>query len=107
MGLAPTPVIPARDLPARAGLTAARARRPEGPNYVAAVLFLLPATVLLAVFLLYPALYTVLLSFKRGRNGAFTEWVGLDYYVRLFSAPDFLNVTFSPSRALWKNVRCL
>jgi len=52
MGLAPTPVIPARDLPARAGLTAARARRPEGPNYVAAVLFLLPATVLLAVFLL-------------------------------------------------------
>src|SRR5204863_76297 len=100
MGLAPTPVIPARDLPARAGLTAARARRPEGPNYVAAVLFLLPATVLLAVFLLYPALYTVLLSFNRGRNGVFTEWVGLDNYVRLFSDPDFLNLTFPPSGAL-------
>jgi len=104
MGLAPTPVIPARDLPARAGLTAARARRPEGPNYVAAVLFLLPATVLLAVFLLYPALYTVLLSFNRGRNGVFTEWVGLDNYVRLFSDPDFLNLTFPPSGALWNNV---
>ena len=104
MGLAPTPVIPARDLPARAGLTVARARRPEGPNYVAAVLFLLPATVLLAVFLLYPALYTVLLSFNRGRNGVFTEWVGLDNYVRLFSDPDFLNLTFPPSGALWNNV---
>jgi alpha-glucoside transport system permease protein len=69
------------------------------------VLFLLPATLLLVVFLLYPTVYTILLSFNRGRNGTFNEWVGLDNYVRLFSDPDFLNLaTFPPSGALWNNV---
>ena len=106
MGLAPTPAIPASDLPKRAGLLATRsARGPEKPNYVNALLFLLPAAILLIVFLLYPAIYTVLLSFNRGRNGLFTDWVGLDNYARLFSDPDFLNLeTFPPSGALWNNV---
>src|SRR5438477_9852983 len=106
MGLAPTPAIPANEMPAQAGLTAARrARGPEAPNYGAAILFLLPAAVLLLVFLLYPAIYTLLLSFNRGRNGVFSEWVGLDNYVRLFSDPDFINfTTFPPSGALWNNV---
>jgi len=106
MGLAPTPVVPAQEMPARAGLGAARrARRPEGPNYGSAILFLLPAAILLVVFLLYPSLYTVALSFNRGRNGVFDEWVGLDNYTRLFGDPDFINLsTFPPSGALWNNV---
>src|SRR5207253_10844341 len=51
-----------------------RARTPEGPNYGAAILFLFPAAILLVVFLLYPSLYTILLSFNRGRNGVFEQW---------------------------------
>ncbi|HEV8535283.1 MAG TPA: sugar ABC transporter permease [Candidatus Limnocylindria bacterium] len=82
-----------------------RARGPEAPNYGTAILFLLPAAVLLVLFLLYPSIYTILLSFNRGRNGVFSEWVGLDNYTRLFSDPDFLNLaTFPPSGALWNNL---
>src|SRR2546427_12178860 len=105
MGLAPTPAVPAQKL-STADLTAVRrARSPEGPNYVAALLFLLPAAILLVVFLLYPSVYTVLLSFNRGRNGVFEQWVGFDNYVRLFTDPDFINLsTFPPSGALWNNV---
>ncbi len=105
MGLAPTPVA-IRELPARAGLEAARnARGPESPKWGTTILFLAPAGVLLLVFLIYPAIYTVLLSFNRGRNGIFNEWVGLDNYTRLFADQDFLNFsTFPPSGALWNNV---
>lgn len=105
MGLAPTPVA-TREFPARAGLEAARsARGPERPKWGTTILFLAPAGVLLLVFLIYPAIYTVLLSFNRGRNGIFNEWVGLDNYARLFADPDFLNFsTFPPSGALWNNV---
>jgi alpha-glucoside transport system permease protein len=105
MGLAPTPVA-TREFPARAGLEAARsARGPERPKWGTTILFLAPAGVLLLVFLIYPAIYTLLLSFNRGRNGIFNEWVGLDNYARLFADPDFLNFsTFPPSGALWNNV---
>src|SRR5438477_2960460 len=106
MGLAPTPAIPVKDVSARGGITAVRnARGPEKPNYLAAILFLLPAAILLVVFLLYPSIYTVLLSFNRGRNGVLEQWVGFDNYVRLFSDPDFINLsTFPPSGALWNNI---
>lgn len=102
MGLAPTPAIttPLRRTAAR---RARRAQGSGGPSW-SAVLFLLPALVLLVVFLLYPTLYTILLSFNRGRNGVFGEWVGLDNYTRLFSDPDFLSLGFPPSGALWNNV---
>ena len=105
MGISPTPAVP-QAIPARAGLTAERsARGPERPSYLAAILFLLPAGLFLVVFLLYPALYTLLLSFNRGRNGVFGEWVGLDNYARLFGDADFINLTsFPPSGALWNNV---
>src|SRR5438094_1490674 len=105
MGL-PMPAELTRDYAAVGGRIAARrARGPEAPNYGAAIFFLLPAAILLIVFLLYPSLYTVLLSFNRGRNGAFEQWVGLDNYVRLFADPDFINLsTFPPSGALWNNV---
>src|SRR5213593_2207973 len=105
MGLAPTPAVPAQRLSTPDLTAVRRARTPEGPNYVAALLFLLPAAILLVVFLLYPSVYTVLLSFNRGRNGAFEQWVGFDNYVRLFGDPDFINLsTFPPSGALWNNV---
>src|SRR6266513_1602245 len=105
MGLAPTPAVPT-SVPARAGLTAARsARGPEKPKWGTTILFLAPASLLLLVFLIYPAIYTLFLSFNRGRNGIFNEWVGLDNYARLFADPDFLNFsTFPPSGALWNNV---
>src|SRR2546428_2166137 len=105
MGLAPTPALPDQTAPHPSPRAVVRARPPEGPNSLAALLFLLPAAVFLIVFLLYPSLYTVLLSFNRGRNGVFDEWVGLDNYVRLFNDPDFINLsTFPPSGALWNNV---
>jgi len=105
MGLAPTSAI-AQERQARRRATAARrARGPEKPSYTAAALFLLPAGLLLIVFLLYPTLYTILLSFNRGRNGVFGEWVGLDNYVRLFNDPTFLNLgSFPPTGALWNNI---
>ena len=106
MRLAPTPAIPVKDVSARGGITAVRnALGPEKPNYLAAILFLFPAGILLVVFLLYPSIYTVLLSFNRGRNGVLEQWVGFDNYVRLFSDPDFINLsTFPPSGALWNNI---
>jgi alpha-glucoside transport system permease protein len=102
MGLAPTPAVPAPPV-GRAATRRARRARGGGPSWTAAI-FLLPAVLLLVVFLLYPALYTILLSFDRGRNGVFGEWVGLDNYVRLFSDPDFFSLGFPPSGALWNNV---
>ena len=54
MGL-PMPAELTRDYAAVGGRIAARrARGPEAPNYGAAIFFLLPAAILLIVFLLYP-----------------------------------------------------
>ena len=105
MGIAPTPGIP-QAIPARPSFAAVRsARGPESPKWGTTILFLAPAGLLLLVFLIYPAIYTLLLSFNRGRNGVFNEWVGLDNYARLFADQDFLNFsTFPPSGALWNNV---
>lgn len=95
----------------RASLTGVRGPRrrpliPEGTNWGAALLFLAPAGLLLLVLVIYPTVYTMLLSFTRGRQGLLTEWVGLQNYVRLFTQnPDFLNLsTFPPSGALWNNL---
>lgn len=76
----------------------------RGPSR-STLLFLAPALVLLLVYLVYPAVYTILLSFDRGRGGVLGQWVGLDNYQRLFTDPDFINVSqFPPSGALWNNV---
>jgi len=70
-----------------------------------AVLFMLPAVLLLLVFLIFPAVYTVGLSFDRGRGGEFTEFVGLRNFINLFTNdPNFLRLGFPPSGALWNNV---
>ena len=71
----------------------------------AALLFLSPAAVLLSLFILFPTVYTLLLSFNRGRGGEFSNWVGLDNWIRLFTQdPNFLRLGFPPSGALWNNV---
>jgi len=107
MGVAPQGLELTRDYRSVAGgrTAARRARGPESPRWGVTLLFLAPAGLLLLVFLVYPALYTVLLSFNRGRNGIFEKWVGLDNYTRLFADPDFINLsTFPPSGALWNNL---
>lgn len=60
---------------------------------VAAGLFLTPALVILSVFLFYPIVYLLYLSFT---TGSFTvtgiEWIGGRNYLRLFSDRDFWQV---------------
>jgi alpha-glucoside transport system permease protein len=71
----------------------------------AALFFLGPAALLLGAFLVFPTIYTLLLSFNRGRGGEFSNWVGLDNWIRLFTQdPDFLRLGFPPSGSLWNNV---
>jgi len=79
--------------------------RSEGRNW-STLLFLGPAAVLLIVFLVYPTIYTIILSFNRGRRGEFTSWVGLKNYQDLLGGdPDFLDLShFPPSGALFNNV---
>ncbi len=84
---------------------APRGRMPGSGFSWAALFFLGPAALLLAVFLVYPTIYTFFLSFNRGRGGEFSEWVGLDNWVRLFTAdPNFLRLGFPPSGAVWNNL---
>jgi alpha-glucoside transport system permease protein len=70
------------------------------------LLFLGPPALLMAIFLIYPTIYTIALSFNRGRRGEFTEWVGFDHYVNLLTGDkSFLDVgTFPPEGAIWNNL---
>jgi alpha-glucoside transport system permease protein len=82
-----------------------RASRGRGGFSWAALLFLGPAALLLLVFIVVPMIYTFVLSFNRGRGGEFSNWVGLDNWIRLFTQdPNFLRLGFPPSGALWNNV---
>ena len=69
-------------------------------------LFILPAMLLLAVFLVYPTVWTVLLSFDTGRGLDFDRFVGLDNYVELFTGDRlFLDLSrFPPSGAVVNHV---
>lgn len=88
------------------GTASAKPRQTEGSNWKAAIVFLSPTVVLLGVFLVYPTIYTILLSFDRGRRGQFTNFVGFDNYVNLFTQdPNFIDLAkFPPSGALFNNV---
>ncbi len=90
---------------ASATTTAARDKMPGTGFSWATLFFLGPAALLLVVFLVYPTIYTFFLSFNRGRGGEFSEWVGFDNWVRLFTAdPNFLRLGFPPSGAMWNNL---
>ena len=71
-----------------------------------ASLFLLPALILLAVFLLYPTIWTIVLSFNTGRGLVFRDWVGFDNYERLLlHDKSFLDLDeFPPQGALVNNI---
>lgn len=63
--------------------------------------FLFPAIVLVAIFLLYPAVRTLIESFmEQGqRRGESARFVGLDNYISLFTDPNFLGVLLN--NLLW------
>jgi alpha-glucoside transport system permease protein len=70
----------------------------------------LPAVLLLAVFLVYPAYYTIRLSFYQSDFFfKFTHWVGLSNFKELLTNDkDFLDLsTFPPQGALMNNLRWL
>ncbi len=63
---------------------------------VAAGIFLLPAFIILGLFLVFPIIYLGYLSFTAGsftRSGV--HWVGLKNYIRLLVSPDFWQVIFN------------
>jgi len=102
MGLVSPPAQPA---PGTIRKAAVADRAGERSSW-AAWLFLTPALFMLLVFIVYPTIYTIALSFNRGRRGEFTEWIGLRNYQQLLGGdPNFLNLsTFPPSGALVNNV---
>jgi alpha-glucoside transport system permease protein len=60
-------------------------------------LYLLPALGVITLFLLYPAIQTIVYSFA---NDTSTRWVGLDNYTSLLSREDFVQITLA-NTLLW------
>jgi raffinose/stachyose/melibiose transport system permease protein len=84
---------------ARAGTRGHHAARP-GDRWYHGWLFLLPALVLYAFFILYSAGSTLWYSFHTWRGVGDAQWVGLANYARLLGEPTFLkavvnNLTFA------------
>ena len=71
------------------------------------ILFALPALIVLGLFLIYPAYYTVRLAFyKSDYLFSFSNYVGLQNFKDLFQDTDFVDVShFPPSGALFNNLR--
>ncbi len=83
------------------------APQPQGRRYdKTTLLFLGVPGLLMAIFLVYPTIYTIALSFNRGRRGEFTEWVGLNHYINLLTGDkSFLDLSvFPPEGAIWNNL---
>ena len=77
---------------------------PRGPGvrrYLTGTLFLLPAFVLLAVWMVYPTIYTIIRSFY-GLSG-FNKFVGFDNYKNLFVPFNLSNVLLNSikNNLLW------
>jgi alpha-glucoside transport system permease protein len=74
-------------------------------RYTTALGFLLPAFVLLAIWVLYPTIYTIIRSFF-GQNGYFGTWVGIDNYKTLFTPFSLDNIFIKAIRnnAIWVGV---
>jgi len=88
-----------------ASVAVAKTNQSGGGFSWSVLIFLGPAALFLLVFLVYPMIYTLFLSFNRGRGGEFTNWVGVDNWIRLFTNdPNFLRLGIPPSGALWNNV---
>jgi alpha-glucoside transport system permease protein len=71
------------------------------------IAFALPALVVLGLFVIYPAYYTVRLAFyKSDFLFSFTNYVGLQNFRDLFQDKDFFDIShFPPSGAVFNNLR--
>jgi alpha-glucoside transport system permease protein len=71
------------------------------------ILFALPALIILGLFVIYPAYYTVRLAFyKSDFLFSFTNYVGLQNFRDLFQDKNFFDISsFPPSGAVFNNLR--
>jgi alpha-glucoside transport system permease protein len=67
-------------------------------RYLVGAAFLAPALFLLGVWMVYPAVYTIIRSFF-GQAGYFGHWVGFDNYKRLFTTSTL--TTAIKNNAIW------
>src|SRR5437763_5044164 len=67
-------------------------------RYVAGAIFLAPALALLAVWMVYPAVYTIIRSFF-GQSGYLGHWVAFDNYRHLFTTSAL--TTAIKNNAIW------
>jgi alpha-glucoside transport system permease protein len=67
-------------------------------RYATGAVFLAPALFVLAVWMVYPVVYTVIRSFF-GQQGYLGAWVGIDNYKRLFTTSTLL--TAIKNNAIW------
>jgi ABC-type sugar transport systems, permease components len=67
-------------------------------RYRTGALFLLPAFFLLFVWIVYPAIYTIVRSFF-GQQGYIGTWVGIDNYKRLFTTHTL--ITAIKNNVIW------
>jgi alpha-glucoside transport system permease protein len=98
----PTPVAAPPPREGRSVRAWSRLERLQG------MLFVLPALVVLGIFLIYPAYYTIRLAFYEGDfHFGFFHYLGIDTFKELLTNdPDFLDLSkFPPSGALVNNVR--
>jgi alpha-glucoside transport system permease protein len=85
-----------------------RVRLSSAFERVQGILFVLPALVVLGLFLIYPAYYTIRLAFYEGDfHFNFVHYVGLDNFKQLLTNDkDFLDLSkFPPGGALINNLR--
>jgi alpha-glucoside transport system permease protein len=67
-------------------------------RYLTGAVFLAPALIILTVWMVYPAIYTVIRSFY-GQSGYLGTWVGVDNYKRLWNTPELR--TAIKNNAIW------
>jgi alpha-glucoside transport system permease protein len=67
-------------------------------RYLTSAIFLAPALILLAVWMLYPAVYTIIRSFF-GQTGFVGHWVGIDNYKTVFTTSTL--TTAIKNNAIW------
>ena len=67
-------------------------------RWLTGAIFLAPALVLLSVWMVYPAVYTIVRSFY-GRTGFLGHWVGIDNYKTLFTTSTL--TTAIKNNAIW------
>ncbi len=67
-------------------------------RYLTGAIFLAPAVIVLGVWMVYPAVYTVIRSFY-GQSGYLGTWVGVDNYKRLWNTPELR--TAIKNNAIW------